>query len=104
MAIIAVNKICEDLIKKVCASNLTYQINQTPYSLYVSIRKKFVKEFDPNTSPKSTPDHSKFIETLVTENNYVKSEYQKLAALYLDTKARLDEELRMKAEKEIRRT
>ena len=95
MPVATVNEVCEDIIKKVCSSNLTYQINQTPYSLYFTIRKKFVKEFDPNSSSST----SNPLEALVNENNYVRSEYNKLLALYLDTKAKLDEETqRVKAE------
>ena len=99
MPVVTVNEVCENLIKNVCSSNLTYQINQTPYSLYISIRKKFVKEFDPNSSSVSTVDNSKRIEMLVNENYYVKTEFEKLLALYLDTKAALDAETqRVKAE------
>ena len=32
---------CEDIIKKVCDSKLNYIINQTPYSVYLTIRKKY---------------------------------------------------------------
>ena len=59
----------------------------------------FVKEFDPNSSSVSTTDNSKLLEELANENNYVRSEYDKLLALYRDAKAKLDAETqRVKAE------
>ena len=38
-----VNKICSEIIEKVNNSNLDFKMNQTPYSLHFSIRKKFSK-------------------------------------------------------------
>ena len=38
-----VNDICARLINNVISSKLDYNINQTPYSLYFSVRKKFSK-------------------------------------------------------------
>ena len=85
-----VNEVCDDLIKRICSSNLTYQINQTPYSIYLSIRKKFVKEFDPNVhnfAPLTT-ENSKI--ALENENIYVKYEYQKLVTTYLEASKKFE--------------
>ena len=38
-----VNRICSEIIEKVNTSNLDFKMNQTPYSLHFSIRKKFSK-------------------------------------------------------------
>ena len=38
-----VTQICEELIRNVTNSDLEYKMNQTPYSLFFSIRKKFNK-------------------------------------------------------------
>ena len=38
-----VNRICSEIIEKVSTSNLDFKMNQTPYSLHFSIRKKFSK-------------------------------------------------------------
>ena len=35
--------ICEELIRNVTNSDLEYKMNQTPYTLFFSIRKKFNK-------------------------------------------------------------
>ena len=37
------DQICNEIVKKVCSSNLHFNINQTPYSLYITIRKKLLK-------------------------------------------------------------
>ena len=39
----AVNKACSDILDTVNRSKLDYKMNQTPYSLHFSIRKKFSK-------------------------------------------------------------
>ena len=97
----AVNKICEKIIKQVCLSNLDFQINQTPYSLYFSIRKKFIKGYKPNEAG-NVQDLAKTEEVkreaLENENFYVKQEYQKLYNLY-ENKAGAEKHL----EEEIKR-
>ena len=44
-----VNEICLRLINNVISSRLDYNINQTPYSLDFSVRKKFSKCATENT-------------------------------------------------------
>ena len=70
---------CERIIKQVCSSNLDYQMNQTPYSIYFSIRKKFIRGFEPFSAENS--DCSK-----TTQNELqlidVKKEYEKLYNFY----------------------
>ena len=44
---------CRTLMTNIQSSNLTYLTQETPYSLYVTIRKKFTKAVQPNTN---TPD------------------------------------------------
>ena len=90
------NKICEEIIRKVATSNLNYQINQTPYSVYLSIRKKFVKEYEP--SNEIVPNEiSKDVTAIENENLYIRSEYEKLATLYsacLASKTSLESEMK----------
>ena len=86
----SIDQICEGIVKKVCASNLHFTINQTPYSLYVTIRKKHLKETNSveaasEISETNREENSKIFgllksrtEALEIENNYVKVEYQKL--------------------------
>ena len=98
----AVNEICEKIIKHVCLSNLDFQINQTPYSLYFSIRKKFIKGYKPTAAENvEFKDLAKTEEikreALENENSYVKQEYQKLYNLYankVSTEKHLEEEIK----------
>ena len=39
----SLEKICENVIRKVTTSNIDFQMKQTPYSIFFSIRNKFVK-------------------------------------------------------------
>ena len=48
-----VNKVCAGIIEKVNDSQLDYSMNQTPYSIHLSIRKKFMKN-SPQVSSDST--------------------------------------------------
>ena len=36
--------VCENLLNKVKHSKLNYLVNETPYSVFITIRKKFTKE------------------------------------------------------------
>jgi hypothetical protein len=48
----AVNRMCSEIVEKVNLSGLDFKINQMPYSLHLSIRKKFSKT--PNTNSNSS--------------------------------------------------
>jgi hypothetical protein len=41
---------CSKVLDTVRLSGLTYSLTETPYSAYLSIRKKFTKGFSPTTS------------------------------------------------------
>ena len=73
----SVDKACEKILRQVCTSKLDFHMNQTPYSMYFSIRKKFLKGFNPNDSEN--------VESSTNTNDdlfYVKNEYQKLYDKY----------------------
>ena len=70
----SLEKTCENLIRQVCSSKLDYQMNQTPYSIYFSIRKKFVKGYKPNLQENLNVPH----ETNDSEIVHIKNEYAKL--------------------------
>ena len=102
----AVNEICEKIIKHVCLSNLDFQINQTPYSLYFSIRKKFIKGYKAENVEYKDLAKAEEIkrESLENENIYMKQEYQKLYNLYenkLSAEKVLEEEIK-KLEHEVK--
>ena len=85
----SINQTCEDIVRVVNLSKLDYQMNQTPYSMHFSIRKKFLKGHNPNfyISPEVTKDLEIF---------HLKQEYQKLYDLYqiaLVTEANLTSDL-----------
>ena len=67
----SVDQTCESIIRHVNLSRLDYHMNQTPYSMHFSIRKKFVKGNNP--SLQFFPDILKDIEIF-----QVQQEYQKL--------------------------
>ena len=76
-----VNQICSSIIDVVNNSSLDFQINQTPYSIHFSIRKKFIKNFNPVTSESSaTKNHLE--DPLQLELLHVRNEYVKLYNLY----------------------
>ena len=79
MAVSEANAIFEEVIKYVNYSNLNYQVNQTPYSVHISIRKKFLKGNVINNNFNPRPSFGN-LETKPFENelNYIKSEYEKL--------------------------
>ena len=77
----AVNKACSDILGTVNRSKLYYKMNQTPYSLHFSIRKKFSKistqtptDFTSLLHPEVSQDYDERLrqELLNTRNEYVK--------------------------------
>ena len=74
------NEVCAEIIRTVNASNLNFQVNQTPYSMYISIRKKFLK--DRQEGNLYSENQSK---DLKNENEYLREEYEKLYGLYKTT-------------------
>ena len=40
------NNVCNQVLKVLKESNLNYLVNETPYSAFVTIRKKFVKQME----------------------------------------------------------
>ena len=80
----ALNSVCEDIVRKVISSKLDFKINQTPYSIYFSIRKKFAKnlcESDVSMTlgaHDEQPQHERFQQELLLLRN----EYQRLYTFY----------------------
>ena len=77
----AVNKACSDILDTVNRSKLYYKMNQTPYSLHFSIRKKFSKistqtptDLTSLLHPEVSQDYDERLrqELLNTRNEYVK--------------------------------
>ena len=74
----SIDESCEKIIRQVCKSKLDFHMNQTPYSLYFSIRKKFVKGHVPNSSG----EVFRTCESLESELFNVKKEYSKIYKMY----------------------
>ena len=95
-----VNQICHEIIEKVNTSKLDFKMNQTPYSLHFSIRKKFSKV------PAVTSPHSSNIQRAFEEINQneglqkellnMREEYRKLFNFYemeMGLRSNLEQEL-----------
>ena len=44
---------CAQILNTLRISGLTYTLNETPYSVYLTLRKKFLKEYSPQPSSQS---------------------------------------------------
>ena len=73
------NQACSEVMKTVNASKLNFQVTQTPYSMYITIRKKFLKNHE---HPKLQLNSETKLKDLEKENDYLKNEYDKLYTLY----------------------
>ena len=81
----ALNITCEEIIKKVTSSKLDFQIKQTPYSIFFSIRRKFAKHSDEQNVTSHAvepPAGQSLVERLQQELLLVRNEYQRLYAFY----------------------
>ena len=97
----SINENCEKIIRQVCNSNLDFHMNQTPYSIYLSIRKKFVKGHVPKTA--TAAKEPKICEKEPLENDVfnIWHEYNKLYNIYQASASeisRLNDELEKKCD------
>ena len=47
---IRANQVCETLLTTIKASNLNYLVNETPYSAFITIRKRFTKDYNESSN------------------------------------------------------
>ena len=90
----SVNQICEELIRNVTNSDLDYKMHQTPFSLFFSIRKKFIK--NSNFGSSFLPTNPVLTEKFRDELFHVRNEYGNLFHFYqaeLDAKKELGNQL-----------
>ena len=72
------NLVCEKLLNNVKASNLNYLLNETPYSAYIIIRKRFNKDYQDLINVTLVQD--------IPENDYKKeNNFLKSKCKFLDT-------------------
>ena len=71
----SVDQTCENIVRLVNMSKLDYQMNQTPYSMHFSIRKKFLRGHNPDLQ--ISTEIYKDVEMF-----HIKQEYKKLYDLY----------------------
>ena len=90
----------DNIIDKICSSNLNFQIQMSPFSAYISLKKSLIKEKSgalrlPPTSP--TLNSESAIAALVTKNVQLES---KLAEIHADYARAVDECLKVTAKLE----
>ena len=49
---------CAQIVNTLRISGLTYTLNETPYSVYLTLRKKFIKEYIPQSQPLTQASHN----------------------------------------------
>ena len=102
-----VHQLCSEILNQVDNSKLDYKVNQTPYSLHISVRKKFSKisrevPSVPNSCPPPTPKFEDVNESLRKELLNTRNEYEKLLNFYLlekNTRDNLEADLSALVEK-----
>ena len=66
---IKAHKVCENLLNKVKHSKFNYLVNETPYSVFITIRKKFTKEHQDLPNVTLAQEVNVATEDLKKENN-----------------------------------
>ena len=102
----AVHKMCLEIIEKVNLSGVDFTMNQTPYSIHFSIRKKLSK-LSRTTTPISSqePIFSDLSDNLRRELLNTRNEYVKLYNFYIfeaEVKAKVEAELIKETEQKNR--
>jgi hypothetical protein len=80
-------EVCMEIFEEIRASSLNFVISETPYSAYISIRKRFVKNFVPK-SKSSLSSQSEC--QLQVENEALKKQVQEVSARLEESEARFD--------------
>ena len=93
----SIDETCEHIVRQVCFSNLDFHMNQTPYSIYFSIRKKFIKGFSPQDNRTDFAHQKSETEPFrtngsVTNENILEKEIKRLK-LELKKKATVEDDL-----------
>ena len=66
---------CAQIINTLRMSGLTYTLNETPYSVYLTLRKKFIKEYIPQ------PQHNTNEHPVVSQDDKIKEHEDQIAQL-----------------------
>ena len=68
--------LCAQVLDTLRESGLTFNLSETPYSAYITIRKKFIKEYSPSSSSQpltsSVSSHQADTNQLLQENSRLK--------------------------------
>ena len=66
--------LCAQVLDTLRESGLTFNLSETPYSAYITIRKKFIKEYSPSPQPltSSVSSHQADTHQLLQENSRLK--------------------------------
>ena len=94
---IRAHKVCEQLLNYVKVSNLNYLVNETPYSAFITIRKRFTKGSEDITNVTLVQDDSNIVDDLKRKNNLLAikckdfaSEHESLSKDNSDLKTKLE--------------
>ena len=68
------NQVCEKLVKDIKNSHLNYLVNETPYSAYITIRKKFTKAHADLSNVTLVPNSDVSLESSQAENKLLRVE------------------------------
>ena len=83
-----VNQVCATILDNVINSGLDFSIQQTPYSIHFSLRKKYCKNSS-NKTPLISPSHNTSLEETQVEKFrqellHTRNEYVKLYNMYAE--------------------
>ena len=71
---------CSNVLDTIKSSHLDFYLQETPYSAFITIRKKYVKNFQPSEQKYTSIASSTVIENLELENKKLKIENQEVKA------------------------
>ena len=63
--------VCEKLLNNVKASNLNYLLNETPYSAFITIRKRFTKDCQDLPNVTLAKEDEKTVDEYKKDNNFL---------------------------------
>ena len=72
------NQVCEKLLGNIRTSKLNYLVNETPYSAFITIRKRFIKGYADSSNVPFAQNEGSNLEALQIENNSLLLEYKNL--------------------------
>ena len=82
---------CAQIINTLRISGLTYTLNETPYSVYLTLRKKFIKEYTPHSQPITDAPYNAQKPNTESNVDKIKEHEDKIAQLQEALKNEIDQ-------------